>query len=1540
MANLLGTTTIGGHQAIHVGNISSYAGISTATGDARYLQLSGGTLTGTLGLPNSGLISVNGEPDTWGARFRTTISTTNLGTQLKNIIWTGGGANEGFVVSGNGTGGAALEVNNNGTVWAKESFRAPIFYDSNDTNYYLDLNSNSRLVNLGLGGSTPDVRLSISGDIHLDGYLYQGGTAGTVTSWGSRTLVSSGNYVSNARSFAFNNVGYGSSWTFAISSDGALTTNRHIDANTTWTNDAITLFLGWYGGKVVIGNNNESNHDNASGLGGNTIAVTNTFYSFEQSNLYYDGSLKLYMGSDGTRNTGWAYHTNNGTGLHWPNNGWHLMPDGSTDFRIYSGSGSESALRFETTGTTRGYVYANSSNEIGFLNQGRTWRLRVYSGGAVESYGDFRAPIFYDSNDTNYYLDPNAGTSGYLAGVLRQNNGKYVRDSAIQTFSGQASYYSGGEAGWYRVAEIALTGNCGGAVIYGTLYDNRYDGADTYQIAVVARSDCDFTSNNESHYINVGCTILGSTNYTNYRSKIRVLLVESSTNLKRYELQFYETNWNNDTWQLESTGWTVYTSAQAPRSSVGGERVNYISNHNADYLRANTAAYSPIYYDSDDTGYYLDLNSTSDSAMRIRGGTYYGPNPTWGAYLYVGTNGRVGSSATVAVTNGNLHIDSQTGYALYLNWYSTNDIYTQANLGVGSDSASYRLHVHGTGYATSDFRAPIFYDSNDTNYYGDFASTSVLNVARINSIQSPNGSDRVAADAAMPNAGHSFIHTLAFGPGDNDGHILGMTWANTTSVYGAQIFIDTDPNDIMAIRSRSAAGAWTSWKTVIHSGTIGSQSVNYASSAGSASSATTATNLGADYTADDWFRATADNNPVKFYGNSYQMTWRTDGVSEAYSDIGGYPFVWTYGGSSSGNRRMLMDTSGNLWTNTYGWLHDYFQLASSAINTGNIGSQSVSYAATAGSADNIDGWGFRNTGSNDSVNADTIDSNGITYYTDGVPNFSGNATDGALYSQRYSGSWQHQIAGDYRSGQIALRGRNNGTWQAWRTVLDSTNASYAAAMNQNVRTDSDPTFNSAYFANGNLRLYQGGGTALHIQTAYGYGLLGPQNGSWFHLETDRDNFYFGRSVYVNGSVHIYGGSQLVENNGGTWNISVSGNSATTSQRSFDYIYTTSYLESAGAVYGTIFYDNNDRDYYVDPNGTSNLNKLSARTMSYNDMNSMSVNSPYVERYNGSSLYRNGTMGYETTDFNVMFSNWGSGFIDSWSSPANAPGGSSHYVGLQGFHYSHVNNSQAYGFQMACAGEADNRFFWRSAWPNLRSWVEMMHTGNSPYAWNMNQYVRTSDAPTFNGVYTNDWFRANGCTGLYFETYGYGLRAPECEGNTYGNVVTYGTGRNGWSGYGIGSQYVIMGRVGTDVGLHDNNFGWGWYWHSGNRCLGIGESSTSSGYRLYVTGAIYATDDIVAYSDVRKKTNIETIPEALDTVMKLRGVFYDRTDSMEKGRQLGVIAQEVNAVLPEAVSYAEDTDEYGVKYGNIVGVLIEAIKEQQAQIDELKKRLGE
>ena len=127
------------------------------------------------------------------------------------------------------------------------------------------------------------------------------------------------------------------------------------------------------------------------------------------------------------------------------------------------------------------------------------------------------------------------------------------------------------------------------------------------------------------------------------------------------------------------------------------------------------------------------------------------------------------------------------------------------------------------------------------------------------------------------------------------------------------------------------------------------------------------------------------------------------------------------------------------WTGSYWFLKGYngdtFHADVQVAYADNAGyATSAGSAASATTADQIDGVGFRNTGSNSGIDADTLNSNGITYYTRGVTNFSGNASDGALYSQAYSSIWQHQIAGDYRSGQIAVRGKNNNTWQAWKKV--------------------------------------------------------------------------------------------------------------------------------------------------------------------------------------------------------------------------------------------------------------------------------------------------------------------------------------------------------------------------------------------------------------------------------------------------------------------------------------------------------------------------
>jgi hypothetical protein len=114
--------------------------------------------------------------------------------------------------------------------------------------------------------------------------------------------------------------------------------------------------------------------------------------------------------------------------------------------------------------------------------------------------------------------------------------------------------------------------------------------------------------------------------------------------------------------------------------------------------------------------------------------------------------------------------------------------------------------------------------------------------------------------------------------------------------------------------------------------------------------------------------------------------------------------------------------------------------------------------------------------------------------------------------------------------------------------------------------------------------------------------------------------------------------------------------------------------------------------------------------------------------------------------------------------------------------------------------------------------------------------------------------------------------------------------------------------------------------------------------LTVTGAVTATGDITAYftSDKRHKNNIQTIPNALEKVSKLNGVTWEWNDDVNEVTKstpkTGLIAQEVQEVLPEVVKTRDDGF-LALDYSKMMGLLVEAIKEQQIQIEELKAQIG-
>ena len=150
--------------------------------------------------------------------------------------------------------------------------------------------------------------------------------------------------------------------------------------------------------------------------------------------------------------------------------------------------------------------------------------------------------------------------------------------------------------------------------------------------------------------------------------------------------------------------------------------------------------------------------------------------------------------------------------------------------------------------------------------------------------------------------------------------------------------------------------------------------------------------------------------------------------------------------------------------------------------------------------------------------------------------------------------------------------------------------------------------------------------------------------------------------------------------------------------------------------------------------------------------------------------------------------------------------------------------------------------------------------------------------------------------------------------------------------GSGSIYLNDKDGNTGVYLHGDSIN---YINAGN--VGIGKTNPS--YKLDVNGTI-RSNNVSTASDARLKKDIKTIDNALEKIASLRGTNF-RWINKENGDklQVGVIAQEVEVVFPEVVT----TDDQGYKsvaYGKLVAPLIEAIKEQQVQIEQLKAEIEE
>ena len=140
-----------------------------------------------------------------------------------------------------------------------------------------------------------------------------------------------------------------------------------------------------------------------------------------------------------------------------------------------------------------------------------------------------------------------------------------------------------------------------------------------------------------------------------------------------------------------------------------------------------------------------------------------------------------------------------------------------------------------------------------------------------------------------------------------------------------------------------------------------------------------------------------------------------------------------------------------------------------------------------------------------------------------------------------------------------------------------------------------------------------------------------------------------------------------------------------------------------------------------------------------------------------------------------------------------------------------------------------------------------------------------------------------------------------------------------------------GDVILTVGTADKNF----------QIKGTDGSSliTALDIDIAAAGAATFNNDVTAFSDKRLKTDIEPITNALDKVSQMQGVYYKRNDIDNAKQQVGVLAQDMEAVLPQVVLTADDEMQTkSVDYGKLTAVLIESIKQLRNELTHLKQQI--
>jgi hypothetical protein len=679
----------------------------------------------------------------------------------------------------------ALVVDNSGNSIAYASHRAPIFYDSDDTNYYVNPDSASRINNINVdSGAAYPLQTSSS-----QRYMVQ------VRNTGNSTNANYGWWWFMDTNFDMGFHADGASDRFTLTRQGEATVFASMSAPIYYDRNNTNFYVN----PATTSNLSTLSTDTNEGIFNNQRRNHSTTVNFNDTSLRA-GVNYLQQGSNGPTGTtshqwyGWRlglggdYGTQTGSSGHYAQE-WYVARKGQGGNNtggnflwtrdMESGSwGSWAKIDTDRLQLASGYSVVMGSwglrnvTPSGYIEMGpaNTGHAHIYTdrsnfyfnkqiqllGGTLINQNDIRAGVFYDLNDTNYYINPNSTSyvkylgrtehqSGHFVGSYNNIGGNSAKSNPIYTIGSSynpnettlASMYGIGYAhpnlwGSGKTSDWGLyVANNGG--IDATIGD----GAVTAWFASQVHAAGDFRApifydlNNTGYYVNpasssrmqqIDISSAGASGLLITHSDIR----SSATS-----------NWTGNPGgagkiQYHSNRWYIVSDSSSNRIVQfrrDGSDKCYIDNDGRLIDVYDVRAF--LYYDRDNTGYYVDPAGTSkfNDIWSTDGGNN-GTAPRWDTSFYVAQSQHYyGHSSTQTM---------YLGESNYINIRNTADI-------------------HG------DARAPIYYDRNDTGYYVDAASTSNLNAVTPNYINYKNSNFRVGNSTTM-NAITSGSQNVAFGP--------------------------------------------------------------------------------------------------------------------------------------------------------------------------------------------------------------------------------------------------------------------------------------------------------------------------------------------------------------------------------------------------------------------------------------------------------------------------------------------------------------------------------------------------------------------------------------------------------------------------------------------------------------------------------------------------------------------------------------------------------------------------------------------------------